>query len=186
MQGTVLISDEINNRKCHFWMNEWNPCDLEKDFDFVNHDTLISRLEICAITAIDKELFWLYHKGRYQTDLLYSKTHHSSTLSNWTLIGHKVPQDSILGLLLFLLHINNLHQCVNNKSLPILFAYNTNILFTHSKTTELNSNTHTVFKTMNTWFKNNYLSLNFEILTVFTLRLGTVQQLTWRLVIIIN
>jgi hypothetical protein len=100
--------------------------------------------------------------------LLYSKTHHSSTLSNWTLIRHRVPLDSVLGPLVYLLHINDLPQCVNNKSMPILFAYNTNILFTHSKITELNSDTHTVFKTMNTWFENNYLSLNFEMLTVFT------------------
>jgi hypothetical protein len=57
-----------------------------------------------------------------------------------------------------------------------LFAYDTNILFTHSNMTELNSNIHTVVETINTWFKNNYLSLNFEKLTVFTLRLGTVHN----------
>jgi len=62
----------------------------------------------------------------------------------------------------------------------ILFANDTSILFTHSDTTELNSNTYTILETVNTWFKNNYISLNFgkKNLTLFTLRPGIVQQLT--------
>jgi len=58
-----------------------------------------------------------------------------------------------------------------------LFADDIGTFFTHSNTTEVNSNTHIVFETINTWFKNNYHSLNFEKLTVFTVRLGLVQQL---------
>jgi hypothetical protein len=61
-----------------------------------------------------------------------------------------------------LLYINDLLQFLNNKSTPILFADDTGILPTYSDTTELGSNTHTVFETINTWFKNKYHSLNFE------------------------
>jgi len=43
-----------------------------------------------------------------------------------------------------------------------LFADVTSILFTHSNTTELNSNTSTFFETINIWLKNSYLKLNFE------------------------
>ena len=43
-----------------------------------------------------------------------------------------------------------------------MFAGEAGILFTHSNTTKLNSSTHTVFETINTWFKSNYHSLNFE------------------------
>jgi len=42
--------------------------------------------------------------------------------------------------------MNDLPQSINNKSTPILFADNTSILFSHSKTTEFNSNTHTILK----------------------------------------
>jgi hypothetical protein len=77
-----------------------------------------------------------------------------------------------------LLYINDLPQFVNKKSTPILFANDTSILFIYSYTTECNSNNHTVLETINTWFKNIYLSLDFGKLTVFTLRLGIVQQLT--------
>jgi hypothetical protein len=67
--------------------------------------------------------------------------------------------------MIFLLQINGLSHFVNNKSTPILFADNTSILFTHPDATEFDSNTHTVFETINPWLKNNYLSLNFEKIT---------------------
>ena len=47
-------------------------CDLEKAFDCVNHDRLISKLEIYGITGIDKELYQLYLKGRYKS-VIYIK-----------------------------------------------------------------------------------------------------------------
>jgi len=89
--------------------------------------------------------------------------------------------------MLFLLYINDLPQLVNNKSTTILFGDDTSILFTHVNTTEFNSNTHTVFETISTCLKNNYLSFKFKKkIILFTLRLGTIQPLTQRLVIIIN
>ena len=55
-------------------------------------------------------------------------------------------------------YMNDLSKFTNNKSTAILFADDTSILFTHSNTTKFNANTHTVFETINTWFKHNYLS----------------------------
>jgi hypothetical protein len=85
-----------------------------------------------------------YCKGRYQRILIYNKTHHYSTLSNLALIKHGALQSFICDPLLFLVHINDLPQFMNNKSAPFLFADDTYILFTHSNTTEFNSNSHTV------------------------------------------
>jgi hypothetical protein len=51
---------------------------------------------------------------------------------------------------------------MNNKSVTILFAHDTSILFTHSNITEFNANTYTFSEIINTWFKENYHSLNFE------------------------
>jgi hypothetical protein len=101
---------------------------------------LISKLETYRMTY--KELYQSYCKGRYQWVLIYSKTHHNSTLSNWA-----------LGPLLYLLYINDLPQFVSNKFTPILFADGTSMHFTHSNTTELSSNTSTFFETINIWLK---------------------------------
>jgi hypothetical protein len=101
-------------------------CDLEKAFDCVNHDILLSKPETYRITGRDKELYHFYHKSRYQRVVIYNKTHHGA-FSNWALIVHVIPQRSILGSLLFLLYLNDLPQFINNKSTPILFADDTSI-----------------------------------------------------------
>ena len=59
-----------------------------------------------------------------------------------------------MGPLLFLIFINN-------KSVPILFADDTSVLLSHSNPTDFNNNINTVFKILNHWFKQNWLSLNF-------------------------
>jgi hypothetical protein len=124
-------------------------CDLEKAFDCVNHDMLLSKLEFYAITGRDNVLYKSYLNDRYQRILIYNKNHSYSTLSNWAKIKHGVPQGSSLGPLLFLLYINDLPKIINNKSLPKLFAHDTSLLFTSSNLTNYNKDIHTVFKLIN-------------------------------------
>jgi hypothetical protein len=81
-------------------------------------------------------------------------------VSNWATVKHRVPQGSVLGPLLFLIYINDLPRIVNNKSVPILFADDTSILFAHSNIIHFNNNIHIIFNTLNKWFKGNLLSLN--------------------------
>ena len=118
---------------------------------------MVSKLGTYGITGKDKELYQSYHKGRYQRFFIFSQTHHYCIFSNWVLIKHGVPQGSVLGPVLFLLYVNDLRKFINNKSIIILFAYDTSILFTHSNVTEFNANTHTFSEIINTWFKDNYL-----------------------------
>jgi hypothetical protein len=49
--------------------------------------------------------------------------------------------------------MNDLPKLMYNKSIPILFADDTSILFTHSNTTKFIANIHTVFEIISTWFK---------------------------------
>jgi hypothetical protein len=58
--------------------------------------------------------------------------------------------------------MNDLPKCINNISIPISFADDISILFTHSNITKFNVNIHTVLDIIHTWFKEKFLSLNFE------------------------
>jgi hypothetical protein len=62
----------------------------------------------------------------------------------------------------FFFYIGMIYICIYIKPIPILFADNTSIHFTHSNFAEFNANIHTAFEIINTWFKENFLSLDFE------------------------
>jgi hypothetical protein len=61
------------------------------------------------------------------------------------MIKHGVQQGSVLGPTVFLLYINDLPAVINKKAIPVLFADNTNILFTHHNFMEFHVNIDTVF-----------------------------------------
>jgi hypothetical protein len=95
-------------------------CDPSKAFDCVNHDILISKIENYGIIGKGKELFQSYIKGRYQQVLIDNKTSHNTTVSNWAMIKHGVPQGSILGPILFHLYVGesneNLKFVIKNRN----------------------------------------------------------------------
>jgi hypothetical protein len=48
--------------------------------------------------------------------------------SKWGTVKHDVPQGSILGLLLFIIHINDLTPTINTLSELIIFADDTSVI----------------------------------------------------------
>ena len=93
---------------------------------------------------------------------MHNRNENSQKVSNWATIRQRVPQGSILGPLLFILYINGLPKIINTTSSPIIFADDTNILFTHSNLPDLHRNIDIVFKTLNKWLRANQLFLNFK------------------------
>jgi hypothetical protein len=136
--------------------------DLEKAFDCVNHDILLSKLKFYGINDKYFQLFKSYLLNRYCRTAVYSNSENSNKVSNWATGRHGVPQGSILERLLFLLCINDLPKIINTTSSPIIFTDDTSILFTHSNLPDLNKNIDTVFITLNKWLRANQLSLNFK------------------------
>ena len=67
-----------------------------------------------------------------------------------------------MGPLPFLLYVNDLPKIINKDSTPLVFDDDTSILFAHSNLTDLNTNVHIVFTTLNKWLRANQLSLNFN------------------------
>ena len=95
--------------------------DLQKAFDTVNHDILISKLEHYGIRGSANSWFSSYLKNR--TQFVSILGYDSSTKT----ISHGVPQGSVLGPLLFLIYINDLHSAIQNSKV-FHFADDTNLL----------------------------------------------------------
>ena len=94
-------------------------CDLEKAFDSINHDILISKLNFYGAKGKTMSWFKSYLKNRYQRVTLTNKSNCQNYHSTWQELTHGVPQGSILGPLLLLIYSNDLPKSVNGIATPI-------------------------------------------------------------------
>ena len=113
-------------------------CDLEKAFDCVNHDILLSKLKFYGISNKDLTLYQSHLDNRYCRTAIYNDSENSNKVSDWAKVRHGISQGSVLGPLLFLLYVNDLPKIINKTSAPIIFADDTSILFTHSNLIDFN------------------------------------------------
>ena len=102
-----------------------------------------------------------YLSNRYQRVQLNNSTQNCNAVSGWAEVKHGVPQGSILGLLLFLLYINDLPNAVTHNVFPILFADDTSVLITSQNVHEFQNGLNTSLQQLCEWFLANSLSLNF-------------------------
>jgi hypothetical protein len=79
-------------------------CDLEKAFDFVNHDLLMKKLKFYGIVGNAHALIKSYLSDRYQQVLNDDNLTQSYTSSEWGKTKHGVSQGSVLAPMLFLLY----------------------------------------------------------------------------------
>ena len=101
-------------------------CDLQKAFDCVDHDILLSKMKFYGIIGSTGKLMESYLRQRYRRVVI------NNNRSSWKEVQHGVPQGSILGPLLFLIYINDLSKNVSDKSIPIHFADDNKLHFNKS------------------------------------------------------
>ena len=93
-----------------------------------------------------------YITKRYQTVVIKDNVCNKLT-SKWEPVKHGVPQTSVLGLLLFLIYINELPQILNSVANPILFADDTSIIIiSNTESQEFLNNIITVMNDRINWF----------------------------------
>ena len=127
--------------------------DLEKAFDTVNHQILLYKLNHYGIRGVANSWFSSYLSNRSQSVTLNGVT---STEKD---ISCGVPQGSILGPLLFLIYINDMH-CAAESSTLYHFADDTNLLCSNKSLKKLKIALNKDLAILYDWLCANRLSIN--------------------------
>ena len=129
--------------------------DLSTAFDTVNHQILSQKLEYYGIRGMANDWFKSYLDNRKQFVSL------GGVKSDMLGITCGVQQGSVLDPIIFLLYINDFHNC--SKILDFhLFADDSNIFYTDKNLSKVESCINSEIKCVSTWLCANKLSLNIE------------------------
>ena len=99
---------------------------------------------------------------RYMRVQISEEGLNQTSFSAWEKITDGVPQELVLGPLLFLIYVNDLPKTANDKIVPMLFPDNTSIIVKCPNSKDFQANMVTAFNCVNKWFKVNLLSINID------------------------
>ena len=121
--------------------------DLQKAFDTVNHNILLSKLNHYDIRGVAFDC----DRNQYATI--------NNERSEIQTIKYGIPQGSILGPLLFLIYINDLIRSIKNSKIHH-FADDANLLYAISSVKDINKKINFDLSNLVQWLRANKISLN--------------------------
>ena len=127
--------------------------DLQKAFDTVDHSILLKKLEHYGIRGIANSWFKSYLSDRKQFTTV------NGFNSDYKTMKYGVPQGSVLGPLLFLIYINDLHNAIKNSTVHH-FADDTNLLVSGLNIKKIQDLINLDLKYLSNWLKANKIALN--------------------------
>ena len=127
--------------------------DLKKAFDTLDHLILLRKLNHYGIGGIINAWFASYLLGRSQV------TEVGFNLSTKCMISRGVQQGSVLGPLLFLIYINDIHNSSAKLSF-YLFADDTSLLYADTNLKSLEKTVNSELLKVSDWLNAHKLTLN--------------------------
>ena len=128
--------------------------DLQKAFDKIDHDRLLKKLSGIGFSNHTTGWFKSYLSNRFL------KVNLENCYSDPSNITYGVPQGSILGLLLFLIYVNDMPQAA--KSNLLLYADDSCFVFQEKHIIEIEKQLNGDFTNISEWFVDNRLSIHFD------------------------
>ena len=129
--------------------------DLHKAFDTISHSSIITKLPEYGIIGNEKEWLTNYLFGRTQC-----VTYENCTSSVYPVFCG-VPQGSILGPLLFLLHFNGAYLPLKHCKI-LMFADDTVIYYAHKEVNVTEERLTEDLSWLSKWFEQNGLIVNLK------------------------
>ena len=147
--------------------------DLRKAFDVIDHELLLKKLSIYGATPSSVAWFKSYLSGRKQLITL------GKTTSKQLTVKQGVPQESILGPVLFLLFLNDMPLHVQKSTMDI-YTDDTTLSFSSNWKTLplLNQSLSQDLSEVERWARENKMYLNIQK-TQILLVTGSTYESAW-------
>ena len=152
-QAALDLATNLYNNISKNKLSSLVAVNLTKAFDPVNHKILLEKLDYYGICGICNDLIRSNLSNRQQTVYIAQE---SSTMR---LVKSGVPQGSVLGPLLFIIYINDLHLKLL-RSIVQLFADDTCLLLSNICKKTLQDEAKTELENLHLWMDANKLTLN--------------------------